>query len=239
MGALAAGISAGASLLGGITGGKGAAKAARIQAQAYQQGIAEQQREFNTAQQNFAPYLAGGDQALTGTLNLLGLNGDAAQGAAIDALKASPAFTSLYNTGADTILQNAAATGGLRGGNTNNSLAQFGSNLLASVIQNQLSNLGGLVNVGSGAVGNLGSLGQSNANAVADLLAKQGNAQAIGASAMPLALGNSIASMGNALGNYLQSSTGGFGQSGISSNYGTANLAPIDMSILAGYHGGF
>lgn len=191
-----AAIAAGASILGGITGGKGAKKAAKIQADAYKQGIAEQQREFNTAQQNFAPFLEGGTQALGATKDLLGLSGNSAQQAAIDALKASPGFTSLYNTGADTILQNAAATGGLRGGNTQNSLANFGANLLGTVIQNQLSNLGGLTNIGAGTAGQLGQLGQQSANAVADLLAKQGGANAAAAYAPYSAIANTLSNLG-------------------------------------------
>lgn len=178
-----AAIGAGASLLSGITGGKGASAAAKTQAAAYQKGIDEQAREFGITQQNFAPYLAAGNKGLGSILDLLGLNGNDTQGSAIDALKASPAFTSLFNTGVDTINQNAAATGGLRGGNTQNSLANFGSGLLSTVIQNQLSNLSPLVATGAGSAGTLGGLGQQNANAISDLLGKQGNANAISAAA--------------------------------------------------------
>lgn len=180
-----AAIGAGASILGGIAGGKGASKAAKTQAAAYQKGIDEQSREFGITQQNFAPYLAAGNQGLGAYLNLLGLgsNGAAGQQSAIDALKASPLFTSQYNTGADTILQNAAATGGLRGGNTQNSLAQFGSGLLSNVIQNQLGNYGGLISTGSGSTSTLGSLGQQNANAISGLLGQQGQANGVAAAA--------------------------------------------------------
>jgi len=184
--AAAAALSIGGSLLSGITGGKGAKKAAQIQAAAYQKGIDEQHRQFDITQANEAPFLQGGTKALTadnGLLAFLGLDGADKQGAAIAGLKGSPEFTSLYNTGQDTILQNAAATGGLRGGNTQNSLANFGSNLLSTVIQNHLANLGGLVSMGSGTAGTLGALGQQNASAVADLLGKQGGAQATAAAA--------------------------------------------------------
>ena len=176
-------IGAGASLLSGILGGKGASKAAKAQAAALQSGIDEQHRQFDVTQQNFAPYLGAGTQALGQFGNLVGLNGNDAQGSAIDFLKASPGFTSLYNQGSDTILQNAAATGGLRGGNTQNSLAQFGSGLLAQTIQQQLAQLGGLVQTGSGAAGSLGQFGQNTANSVSTLLGQQGaaNANAIAA----------------------------------------------------------
>jgi len=200
MGAAAAGISAGASILSGIAGGKGASKAAKVQAKAYQQGIDEQRRQFDITQGNFQPFLEAGTGALSGVGDLLGLNGGTVQSSAIDALKASPGFTSLFDTGADTILQNASATGGLRGGNTQNSLAQFGSGLLAQTIQQQLGNLGGLVGVGSGAAGSLGSLGQNNANSIAQLLGQKGSAQAAGTAAPYAAFASTVNGLGSLFG---------------------------------------
>ncbi len=176
-------IAAGASILGGALGGKGAAKAAKTQAAAYQKGLEQQQAQYNTTRSDLSPFREAGSQALGSVGDLLGLNGGGIQDSAISALKASPLFTSQYDTGVDTILQNQAATGGLRGGNTQNSLAQFGSGLLSDVIQRQLGNLGGLVTTGAGAAGQLGQLGQQNANATSSLLAQQGGANALGAAA--------------------------------------------------------
>lgn len=188
MGALAAGISAGASILSGITGGKGAKKAANAQMKAQQQALAQQQAQFAQTRADNMPFLQAGQGALGQVQGLLGLQGGDVQQTALDALKASPAFTSLFDTGSDTILQNAAATGGLRGGNTNNDLAQFGSGLLAQVIQQQLGNLGGIVNIGAGTAGNLGSLGQSNSNAQTGIFGNIGNAKAVSAGAPYAAL---------------------------------------------------
>lgn len=202
MASLALGL--GGSLLSGVFGGKGAKKAAQTQAQALQRAMDQQNQQFQQTRADNMPFLQAGQGALQSMAELLGLqlpgpisgfgggtfNIDGtqatpvgvndAQEAAIARLKASPGFTSLFNTGADTILQNAAATGGLRGGNTQNSLAQFGSGLLASTIERQLANLGGIANIGAGTAGNLGSLGQSNANSISQLLADQGNARAGG-----------------------------------------------------------
>jgi hypothetical protein len=58
---------------------------------------------------------------------------------AIDALKNSPMFKSLFNTGQEAVLQNASATGGLRGGNTEHSLYDLGSNTLSQLISEQIS----------------------------------------------------------------------------------------------------
>lgn len=79
--------------------------------------------------------------------------GEEAQSAAIAALKESPLYQSLYSTGEEALLANASATGGLRGGNTETGLANFGRDTLASVIQQQLSNYSGAINSGLSATG--------------------------------------------------------------------------------------
>lgn len=169
-----------ASLLSSVISGKGAAKAAKQQAAAYQQGIDEQRREFDASQARFQPYSDFGSASMGSLSDLLGLNGNDKQGIAIGALKSSPGFTSRYNTGVDTILQNAAATGGLRGGNVNNSLANFGSGLLGDVYNTQVGNLTNGVGIGSGTVTTLGNLGQQNVNSISQLLGQKGGAQAAG-----------------------------------------------------------
>lgn len=180
---IGAAISGVGSILGGITGGKGAARAARIQAEAYQKGIDETRRQFDITNTNFQPFLQSGYRGLTGFETLMGLLGPDAQGAAITALKQSPAFTSRYETGLDAILQGASATGGLRGGNTALAQSNFGSALLSDVIDRQLGGYGTLANFGMGAAGSLGNLGAQSSSQIADLLARQGGAQATGAAA--------------------------------------------------------
>jgi hypothetical protein len=75
----------------------------------------------------------------------------AMQGAAITALQASPYYQSLYKNGLEANLQNASATGGIRGGNEVRSLADFGADTLNQTIQQQLSALAGLAGMGQGA----------------------------------------------------------------------------------------
>lgn len=203
--AAAAGIAAGGSLLSGVLGGKGAKSAAKIQAAAINNATAVQNQQFQQTQQNEQPFLSAGTDALGSLSTLLGLNGNAAQGTSIDALKSSPLFTSQYDTGLDSILQSASATGGLRGGNTNNSLAQFGSSLLASVLQNQVGNLGGLVTTGQNAAGGLASAGTNFANSTSNLLTQGGNAAASGVLGQTTATTSTI----NDLTKLLQSVTGG------------------------------
>lgn len=216
-------IGAAGSILGGITGGKGAKKAAQEQAKAQQAALAEQQRQFNTTQANFAPYQQAGTQALGGVQDLLGLGGNGAQQAAIDALKASPGFSALFNQGQDTILQNGAATGGLRGGNMQNSLANFGANTLATTIQQQLANLGGLVQTGAGVTGQLGGLSQNYAGQQAQTQGMLGNANATAAASPYAALQGVI--------NQLGGQFGGRGNTGLSQMLGQGNGNPQPVKL--------
>lgn len=106
--------------------------------------------------------------------------GPEAQAAAIEALRGSPLYESLFRNGQDTLLNNASATGGLRGGNFQTGLANFGRDTLAQVIQQQLANLGGIAGNGQGAAGSLSGAGQSSTNNIIQLLGQQGQIQAGG-----------------------------------------------------------
>lgn len=136
-------------------------------------GIAESARQFNVTRQDFAPYQEAGTQALGAMTDLLGLGGEAEQQSAIDALRDSPLYRSLYRAGEEATLANASATGGLRGGNTQRSLYNLGEDTLSSVIASQLANYGGLVGVGTGAAGAVGNFG-ANAVAQQNALRNQG-----------------------------------------------------------------
>lgn len=117
------------------------------------------------ARRDLSPYTSGGS------------NGIAGQQAAIDALKASPLYTSLYRNGEDALLSAASATGGLRGGNTQGALYNLGADTLAQVIQQQLSNLGGVANMGQGAAGSLGQFGANAATNIGNSMTQQGQAR--------------------------------------------------------------
>lgn len=137
-----------------------------------------------------------------------------AQQQAIDALKNSPLYNSLYTNGRDTLLNNAAATGGLRGGNTENALARFGSDTLSQVIQQQLAQLAGISNTGNASATNLGQLGQSNSNAQSQIYNQIGSSQAGGILGQAGIANNAINGIGTLLGRYLGQNSGLSGLSG-------------------------
>lgn len=112
---------------------------------------------------SFQPYQASGVNALTGRDDLLGTNGGTAQDDAIARLSASPFYQRLLGAGQNGILANASATGGLRGGDVQRSLADFSTDLLGSTVNNQIGVLGGAASTGLNATGSAATAGLNGA----------------------------------------------------------------------------
>lgn len=142
--------------------------------------MGEQTRQFDTTQAAYQPYQAAGTGALEGIGDLVGINGAPGQQEALDALQNSPMLQSLFRNGEEGLLQNASATGGLRGGNTQGALADFRADKFAEMIQQQLGNLSGIANMGLGATGSVSGFGAAKAGALGDLFTQQGQARAGG-----------------------------------------------------------
>ena len=176
--AVAAGLGVAGSVISGQQANRGASKAADAQVRAAQLGVEENRRQFDLVQTLLKPYVEGGTAAFKQQQNLLGVGGAAAQQQAIGALQNSPFFQAQLNQGTNAILQNASATGGLRGGNTQAALAQFAPQLLQQTYQNQLSNLGGLSSMGLGAATGTGNAAQNTAAQNSELFGNMGQAQA-------------------------------------------------------------
>lgn len=172
----------GGTLVGGIYSANkqsGAAQdASQAQQASAQAGIEQQNKQFEAIQKLLAPYSQAGTSALGAQQNLLGLNGNGAQQTAIDGIQNGAQFKSLLQAGNQNILGNASATGGLRGGNVQSSLAQFSPALLQNLIQQQYSNLGGLTSIGQNAAAGVGNAGMQTGNNITQLLGQQGAAQA-------------------------------------------------------------
>ena len=134
-------------------------------------------------------YTEAGLEGLQGQRNLLGLGGADAQQQAYDQIMQGPAFKTMMQQGENSILQNASATGGLRGGNVQGALAQFSPQLLNQLINQQYSQYSGLSAQG----GNVGQfLANSGQQATTDL-SRFGQASAAGQAASSTNAGNQIA----------------------------------------------
>lgn len=195
----------GTSVIGSIMGADAASSAASAQSASAAQGIAEQRRQFDEMKKTLAPYVNAGVTSLD-NLNkysgiglpafekqkaLIGLLGPQAQQTSISEIENSPMMKSLIQQGENSLLQNASATGGLRGGNLQAALAQYRPQILSQLINDQYTKLGGLAGVGLSTEQNIAQLGQGSAagqaagalntgSAISGLLAQQGAAQAGG-----------------------------------------------------------
>lgn len=170
----------GSALGGAIEGKEAVGEAAGIQAGAAQAGIEEQRRQFDAIQKLLQPYAEAGTGALAGQQAFLGLRGPEAERAAIERIRGGETFQALAQQGEEALLQRASATGGLRGGNIQGALAQFRPALLSSLLEQQYGRLGGLTTLGQNAAAGVGNAGMQTGTNVANLLGRQGQAQAGG-----------------------------------------------------------
>ena len=232
-GAALAGLAVGgATLASGYMQSEAAGDAAAIQGQAAQGGIDEQRRQFDAIQKLLQPYSQAGTAALGQQQALLGMGTPEAQQQAINAIQSGPQFQALQQQGENAILQNASATGGLRGGNVQGALAQFRPALLSGLIEQQYNRLGGLTSIGQNAAAGVGNAGMSTGANVANLLGQQGAAAAGAEIAQGKAFGAIPGAISGGLGIY--SGLGGkFGGPGGFTDVG--GLGAASNSALAQY----
>lgn len=178
IGTLAA-IALGAGAIGSAAIGSSAAKSAgQQQYDASLAGVAEARAAREDLARRLAPYEAVGSPALQAQMAALGLSGPEAQAEFVKQQEQSPIFQALAKQQEEAILQNASATGGLRGGNVQGALAQFRPALLNQFLTQQYERLGGLTTLGQQSAAGVGSAGMQTASTVADLLAQGGAARA-------------------------------------------------------------
>lgn len=218
--AIIGGVIAGVGAIGGaVIGSSASHSAANAQAAQQQAAIDYQKQKDAQTRGDLAPYRDAGQEALGMQGALLGLNGAKAQQMAIQQLQGSPLYKSLFNNGQDTLLANVSATGGLRGGNTQGALANFGRDTLSGVIENQLSNLGGVSALGQNSAVQTGNFGQNSANSISNLLGQKGSAQASGILGSAGSLASGLNGAAGSLAQLLQHNGGGGGIAPGVSNY--------------------
>jgi hypothetical protein len=215
------------SLLGARSQSNATQAAADTQAGAQLAGIDEQRRQFNQIQELMKPFVTGGQNAfgqmsgyaepglgaLEQQLTFAGLRGGDAQNQAIQGIANSPEMLSMLQQGENAMLQNASATGGLRGGNLQGAMAQFRPQLLNSLLDKQYARLGGIAGLGlqtlqnqaqmgQASAANQASAGMQSAGNIAQLLSNQGAAQASGQLAQGRFGQNAWNTLGQAYGMY-------------------------------------
>ena len=173
-------IVAGSQLIGSSMQASAAGDAAAAQGAASQAGIEEQRRQFDEMRKLLQPYTEAGLPALEQQQTLLGLRGPEAEQAAIARLTGGETFKALAAQGENALLQQASATGGLRGGNLQGALGQFRPQLLSNLIEQQYGRLGGMTNLGQASAAGVGAAGMQTGTNIANLLGQQGSAEAGG-----------------------------------------------------------
>ena len=212
-------LTVGGGLIGSQMTSSATRSASETQAGAAQAGIDEQRRQNEAVQQLLAPYVQAGGGALgayapyqqagAGALPtlqqyaqagapaleqqqaLIGLRGPEAQRQAIAGIEGGQQFQALSRQGENALLQNASATGGLRGGNIQGALGQFRPQLLNELINQQYGRLGGLAATGGTVAQNLASSGLSATGE----LARIGQASAAGVGTAGSQTGANIANL--------------------------------------------
>lgn len=118
------------------------------------------------------------NQTKGGDLSAFQRGGAQAQQTAVNQLEQSPMFQALAQQGENAILQNASATGGLRGGNVQGALAQFRPQLLNQQIQQRFQQLGGITSLGQQSAAGVGTSGMNAATNIGQAYTQAGQAQA-------------------------------------------------------------
>ena len=180
----------GTSILGGAMQAKAAKKAGQAQVAAADLGAAEQRAAREEMRRLLEPYVAAGTPALQAQMAAVGLAGPEAQAEYVAQQEQNPLFQALARQQEQAILQQASATGGLRGGNVQGALAQFRPALLNQFLEQQYGRLGGLTTLGQQSAAGVGSAGMQTATSIADLLGQAGAARAGAALGKGQAWGN-------------------------------------------------
>lgn len=96
----------------------------------------------------------------------------------INQILQGPEYQSLVQQGEEAILQNAAATGGLRGGNVQAALAEYRPQVLSQLLNQRYNRLAGITNIGQASAAGQATAGQQTASNIGQLYGQIGQAQA-------------------------------------------------------------
>lgn len=190
----AAAIGAAGAVAGGVMQNRAAGRAANAQRDAASAGIAEQQAAREQFQQNINPYLAFGQQGITG---LQGLLNDP------DSIQDSAAYQWQVGQGLNALDRSAAARGNLFSGGHSADLLRFGQGLASQEYGNQWARLMGIANMGQNSAVGAGQMGQNSANAIGNLYGNIGQAGAGQAINSANAWGNALQGLAGVAGNYM------------------------------------
>ena len=118
--------------------------------------IASQQEGLFRQRRELLPFATGGKEAFAQQQALLGLGGQEAQDAAFNAFTESPGQRFIRERAQKSLTRNAAALGGIGGGNVRSALVEQGAGFAAQDFGNQFNRLGDISSIGLNAATNIG-----------------------------------------------------------------------------------
>lgn len=164
----------GGAVVGGVAQNMAADKAAEATGEATDKSIEFQERALETLREDLAPYTQLGVDVIPEIRALVGIGDEEAAASAIERIEAGPEFQERVRLGEEAILQSAAATGGLRGGDVQRSLAQFRPQVLSDMMNQRFSQLGGLAQLGQASAAGAGATGVQVGQNIGQQLIQQG-----------------------------------------------------------------
>ena len=183
MGGIIGGVAAvGSAIYGGISGSNAAKTAAAQQAQEYQQSLDFTKSVYNTGQQNFQPWIGGGQQALSSLLGFYGLPGGNASGATqgFQQFQNTPYYQFANQQGNLALNRQLASSGLIGSGAALKDAIGYNQGFASQQLGGYLQGLSGLSTLGQSSAGALVGAGNTAANTLLQGYTGLGNAQAAG-----------------------------------------------------------
>lgn len=166
-----AAIMGGASILGGVLGGKGAKKAAKAQVQLGREALALQGKMFEQTRADLAPWREAGGAAIGAGAAMLQPGYDHTT---------SPGYQFRFDEGQRAVESSAASRGMLMSGGTLKDLTRFGQGVAADDFNDDFNRQMAIAAGGQQAATSTGQLGANYANSASNTLAGIGSAKASG-----------------------------------------------------------
>ena len=168
------------AVVGAATAYHQSQKAEEAQEKAAEKAEALTREQMDIEQERLGRYEQFGGPAREQQAAMVGILGPEAQQAAAGAFAASPGQQFLRDQQERALVRNAAAIGGLGGGNVRSALQQQAFQRAQTDWQNQFGRLGALSGAGQTVAGQQAQLGQAGAAQQAQLIQQQGAARASG-----------------------------------------------------------
>lgn len=158
------------SLLGGLVGGIGQAKAAKESAKVSREALAQQQKQLDRSWDAVDPYMKTGGRALSRLEDP-------------EAFRTSPGYDFRLKQGIDGVTQNKAFGGLMRSGGAMKAVADYSSNLASDEYNRWFGQQSALAGMGLQGAGIGAGVAQNQAQAIGQNATNQANAKMAGANA--------------------------------------------------------